>query len=277
MSITIAALQYCAGDNPTATLSHIEPMITKAAKTADLVCLPEAADFLAANRTQLQECAEWEDDSSSTRKLALISKENSIWLLAGSLFLRKRQNNQLVNRSVLFDPLGEIIATYDKIHMFDANVGDGKRYRESDSFSPGKTPVIASIKNFNLGMTICYDLRFPNLYRQLALDGAHILAVPAAFTAITGAVHWHTLLQARAIETGCYVIAPAQYGTHGDGRQTYGHALIVSPWGKILAEAKNKDAVITANIDLKRVAEARQAIPSLFNSVTLNQTKFGND
>ena len=138
---------------------------------------------------------------------------------------------------------------------------------------PGATPVIADLGDIKLGMTICYDLRFPHLYRQLATDGAHILAVPAAFTAISGAAHWHVLLRARAIETGCYVIAPAQCGTHSDGRQTYGHAMIISPWGEILAEAENGDGVITATIDVSKITDARRAIPSLNSSAEFGNTK----
>ena len=273
MTLTVAALQYCASDDAAATLAHIEPLIAKAAQTAQLICLPEAASFLAASRAQLEDRAEWEDDSSSQKKLAALARQHGVWLLAGSLFLRRRHDHKLVNRGVLFDPGGQIIASYDKIHMFDANVGDGQRYCESDSFAAGATPVIAVLGDIQLGMTICYDLRFPHLYRQLARDGAHILAVPAAFTAVSGAAHWHVLLRARAIETGCYVIAPAQCGTHSDGRQTYGHAMIISPWGEILAEAENGDGVITATINVSKITDARRAIPSLKSSAEFGNTK----
>ena len=274
MTLTVAALQYCASDDAAATLAHIEPLIAKAARTARLICLPEAASFLAASRAQLAERAEWEDDSASQKKLAALARKHNVWLLAGSLFLRRRQDHKLVNRGVLFAPDGQIIASYDKIHMFDANVGDGQQYCESDSFAAGTTPVIADLGDIQLGMSICYDLRFAHLYRQLARDGAHILTVPAAFTAVSGAAHWHVLLRARAIETGCYVIAPAQCGTHSDGRQTYGHALIISPWGEILAEANDGDGVITATIDLAKITAARQAIPSLASSAEFGKTRF---
>ena len=274
MTLTVAALQYCASDDAAATLVHIEPLIAKAAKTARLIFLPEAASFLAASRAQLAERAEWEDDSASQKKLATLAHQHNVWLLAGSLFLRRRQDHKLVNRGVLFAPDGQVVASYDKIHMFDANVGDGQHYCESDSFAAGATPVIADLGDIQLGMSICYDLRFAHLYRQLARDGAHILTVPAAFTAVSGAAHWHVLLRARAIETGCYVIAPAQCGTHSDGRQTYGHALIISPWGEILAEADDGDAVITANIDLADITAARRAIPSLASSAEFGKTRF---
>ena len=274
MTLTVAALQYCASDDTAATLTHIEPLIAKAARTARLICLPEAASFLAASRAQLFERAEWEDNSASQRKLAVLARQHNVWLLAGSLFLRRRQDHKLVNRGVLFAPDGQVIASYDKIHMFDANVGDGQRYCESDNFAAGSTPVIADLGDLQLGMSICYDLRFAHLYRQLARDGAHILTVPAAFTAVSGAAHWHVLLRARAIETGCYVIAPAQCGTHSNGRKTYGHSLIISPWGEILAEADNGDAVITTTIDLAKITAARLAIPSLASSAEFGKTRF---
>ena len=274
MTLPVAALQYCASDDAAATLAHIEPLIAKAARIARLICLPEAASFLAASRAQLAERAEWEDDSASQKKLAALARQHNVWLLAGSLFLRRCQDHKLVNRSVLFAPDGQIIASYDKIHMFDANVGDGRQYCESDSFAAGTTPVIADLGDIRLGMSICYDLRFAHLYRQLALDGAHILSVPAAFTAVSGGAHWHVLLRARAIETGSYVIAPAQFGTHSDGRQTYGHALIISPWGEILAEADDGDGVITATINIAKVTSARRAIPSLASSAEFGKTRF---
>jgi predicted amidohydrolase len=174
---------------------------------------------------------------------------------------------------MLFNPAGQVVATYDKIHMFDADVGDGILYHESDSFAAGTTPVIAEIEGVRLGMSICYDLRFPHLYRQLANDGAHLLAVPSAFTKLSGAAHWHILLRARAIETGSYVIAPAQCGTHSDGRETYGHAMIISPWGEILCEASDGDAVITAKVDISKIITARRAIPSLISSAIIGATR----
>jgi len=274
MTLIVAALQYCASDDAVATLAHIEPLIAKAASTAQLICLPEAASFLAANRAQLVERVEWENDSASQKKLAALARQYNVWLLAGSVFLRRRRDHRLVNRGLLFAPDGRVIAIYDKIHMFDANVGDGQHYCESDNFASGATPVIADLGDIQLGMSICYDLRFAHLYRQLARDGAHILAVPAAFTAVSGAAHWHVLLRARAIETGCYVIAPAQCGTHSDGRQTYGHALIINPWGEILAEADEGDGVITAVIDLAKTTAARLAIPSLASSAEFGKTRF---
>ena len=269
----VAALQYCASDDVAKTLHHIQPLIAEAASKASLVALPECANYLAASREQLFQRAEWDDESYSQKWLGNVAREFGIWLLAGSLIMRRRDNNQLVNRSLLFGPDGAVVADYDKIHMFDADVGDGKSYQESASFAAGQSPVIAHVDNVPCGLTICYDVRFAHLYRQLALDGAQLFLVPAAFTALSGKAHWHVLLRARAIETGCYVVAPAQSGTHADGRKTYGHSLIINPWGEIIAEAKDGDAIIFAALDLSATARARNAIPSLKTNPVIGPTR----
>ena len=263
MTLTVAALQYCASDDTAATLAHIEPLIAKAARTARLICLPEAASFLAASRAQLFERAEWEDNSASQRKLAVLARQHNVWLLAGSLFLRRRQDHKLVNRGVLFAPDGQVIANYDKIHMYDVVLSKKEKYFESKSFYPG-----SKIKTFKLpwgkiGLSICYDLRFPSLYRKLAKAGSLFLTVPSAFTETTGKKHWHSLLRARAIENFCYIFAPAQGGTHYNGRKTFGHSLIISPDGEILKELKKSEGVITASINPKLSKNLRLRIPSL--------------
>ncbi len=272
----VAALQYCASDDAAKTLTHIKPLIAEAASRARLITLPECASYLASSHEQLQRKAEWDDDSYSQKWLAQASQHFGVWLLAGSLMIRRRDNNQLVNRSVLFGPDGTIVASYDKIHMFDAELGDGGNYHESASFTAGHSPVLVNIDNIPTGMSVCYDLRFPHLYRQLALDGAQILLIPSAFTALSGKAHWHVLLRARAIETGCYVVAPAQQGTHADGRQTYGHAMIINPWGEIIAEAKDGDSVVAAMLDFEAVGTARQSIPSLTTNPIINPTRVIN-
>ncbi len=271
--LQVAALQYCASDDAAKTLRHIQPLIAEAASKARLVALPECASYLAASREQLFQRAEWDDESYSQKWLSDIAREFGIWLLAGSLIMRRRDDNQLANRSLLFGPDGAVVADYDKIHMFDADVGDGKSYQESANFTAGQSPVIAHIDNVPCGLTICYDIRFAHLYRQLALDGAQVFLVPAAFTALSGRAHWHVLLRARAIETGCYVVAPAQSGTHADGRKTYGHSLIVNPWGEIIAEAKDGDAIIYAALDLGASARAQNAIPSLRTNPAIGPTR----
>ena len=272
--LSVAALQYCSSDNIGQTLKNVRPIIAEASLHAKFIALPECANYLAADRDQLNQTAEWEDDSYSQNWFGNRAKEFGIWLLAGSLMIRRRDDSRLVNRSLLFGPNGNIMATYDKIHMFDADLDDGKSYRESLSFASGLSPVIANIEEVPTGLSICYDLRFPHLYRQLALDGAKLLLVPSAFTATSGKAHWHVLLRARAIETGCYVIAPAQHGKHADGRQTYGHSLIVNPWGEIIADASNGDGFISAILDFKNVEKARRSIPSLRTNPTIKPTRF---
>ena len=271
--LRVAALQYCASDDVAKTLHHIQPLIAEAASQASLVALPECSNYLAASREQLFQRAEWEDESYSQKWFSNIAREFGIWLLAGSLIMRRRDNNQLVNRSLLFGPDGSVVANYDKIHMFDADVGDGKSYQESASFLAGHSPVIAHIDNVPCGLTICYDVRFAHLYRQLALDGAQLFLVPAAFTAHSGKAHWHVLLRARAIETGCFVVAPAQSGTHADGRKTYGHSLIINPWGEIVTEAEDGDAIIYAALDISATARAQNAIPSLKTNPVIGPTR----
>ena len=271
----VAALQYCAAATADSTLRHVIPMIEDAsAQGARFVCLPEAADFLAKDRDALSQQAEWEDSCTTLTKLCALASTRNIWLLLGSLFVRRRQDGKLVNRGYLINPDGQVAALYDKIHMFDANVGDGQLYKESASFEPGDKAVLSAIDGIPIGMTTCYDVRFPHLFRSLAKAGAGIITVPAAFTFDSGRAHWHVLLRARAIETGCFIIAPAQCGTHADGRRTYGHALIISPWGTILAEAETNDTdhnagandgIILADLELGLIDRSRQAIPALSN------------
>ena len=274
-TLRVAALQYCAGGDADTTLAHITPMINAAAKDkAKLVCLPEAASFLAETRKALQERAEDETNSASLQHLQAVARGLDISILIGSLMIR-RADDALVNRSYLLAADGQVQAYYDKIHMFDADVGDGKSYRESASFTAGNRLKLASCGPAQIGMSICYDVRFPALYRDLALAGATLLSIPAAFTFDSGRAHWHILLRARAIETGCFVIAPAQCGIHADGRRTYGHAMIIGPWGEILGEATTddnvsaagaNDDVIIADLEMDATSRARQAIPSLANA-----------
>ena len=229
---------------------------------ADFITLPECVGMLEPDNRRLRAGAPSEaghDGLSALRDLAI---ETGAWILAGSLSV-KTAAGKIANRSYLIGADGDIKATYDKIHMFDVDLGGGESYRESATFEPGTAAVIAPLPWGRLGMTICYDLRFPHLYRDLAQDGAQFFAIPAAFTRPTGQAHWHVLQRARAIENGCYVFAPAQCGEHADGRLTYGHSLIVDPWGEILADGGEEPGIITAEIDLARVAEARAKIPSL--------------
>jgi predicted amidohydrolase len=192
------------------------------------------------------------------------AKAHQIWLLIGSLRAREAGMDKPFNRSILIAPTGEIAATYDKIHLFDVTLAEGQSYRESSQAAAGDAPTLAKTELANIGLSICYDLRFPNLYRTLALAGAEILTVPSAFTRPTGQAHWHILLRSRAIENACYVIAPAQCGMHPGGRETYGHSMIIDPWGEVIAEAHDDvPQVIIAEIDLARVERVRSQIPVL--------------
>jgi len=191
-----------------------------------------------------------------------LAKKHKLWLLIGSAAV-SAHGDKPYNRSVLFNPEGQDVAHYDKIHLFDVELGAGESYSESSRFGAGDTPVVASTPWGGLGLSICYDVRFAHLYRNLAKQGAQILSVPAAFTVPTGEAHWHVLLRARAIEHGCFVIAPAQTGTHPGGRKTYGHSLIIDPWGEVLADGGTDVGLITAELDLDMVAQVRGKLPSL--------------
>jgi len=265
-NLSIACIQYSSSENEKHTLETIKDLIYKAVDAkAELITLPECATSIQKNSALTKALAKTESQNFSLQTLKDIAKINSIFILIGSLPIKV--HNKLVNRSFLVGPKGDVLYKYDKIHMYNVNLPNGDVYRESDTYQGGNKAIIAKIKKnkIKIGMTICYDLRFPNLYQDLAVNGAEIIVVPSAFSNLTGPVHWHTLLKARAIETGSFIIAPAQTGYHECGRISYGHSLIVSPWGKILKDAKKKVGVINTNIDLSEVMKARKAIPSLIS------------
>ncbi|MEZ5925952.1 MAG: carbon-nitrogen hydrolase family protein [Hyphomicrobiaceae bacterium] len=233
-----------------------------AAQGASYVQTPENTGLMEPDRDQLRALAAPERDHQVLRRLSELAATLGIWLHIGSLAVA-RPDGQLANRSYLVTPKGDIACRYDKIHMFDVDLPSGDSFRESERFVAGDQAVVASLPWGRLGMTICYDLRFPGLYRALAQSGAHILAVPSAFTRQTGEAHWHVLLRARAIETGSFVLAAAQAGRHDSGRTTYGHSIAISPWGEVLAEGGIDPGVIITDLDLASVAVARQRIPAL--------------
>ncbi len=244
-------------------IATITPMIDEAAKTgAQLICLPENSAIMAFGRQALLGDAYDAKHHPAIPFFADMALKHKIWLHAGS-FAVKIRDDRLANRSYIFDPDCHIRAHYDKIHMFDVDLGNGESYHESALFRAGRETVTCQSQWGVMGLSICYDLRFPYLYRQLAQEGAGLIFVPAAFTATTGKAHWHALLRARAIETGAYVIAPAQTGTHHKSRQTFGHSLIIDPWGKIIADGGTETGVMIADLDLTQITEARAKIPSL--------------
>jgi deaminated glutathione amidase len=254
-----------------AARAQLVPLLERAVKSgAQLIATPEGTNILQRNRERFDEDALFEDDPEATAWYSEQAKTYGVTLLIGSALL-KRRAGKAANRSLLFGPDGALIDTYDKIHLFDVNLGAGQEYGESASYAPGDRAVVADIQGTKLGLTICYDVRFPHFYRDLAKAGAQIIAVPAAFTAPTGKAHWHTLLRARAIETGAFIIAPAQGGRHEDGRTTFGHSLMVDPWGEIFAELDHDDpGVLIATLKLDKVTEAREKIPSLTHDRTYN-------
>ena len=230
---------------------------------AQLISLPEVVNLVQRSRRKSAEVIKTEDEETSLKAYRELAAELGVWLHTGSLVIKLLDDERNVNRSFLIDDKGAIAATYDKIHMFDVDLENGVSFRESRAFRPGERAVVAEAPWCGIGLTVCYDVRFPYLYRALAHAGARVLMVPAAFTRQTGKAHWHILLQARAIETGCFVVAAAQCGDHEDGRETYGHSLIVAPWGEILADGGEAPGVVTAELDLSLVDKARGMVPAL--------------
>ena len=261
MKFTAACLQLTSNDQPKENLDQVLQLSEQAIKEkVDIILTPENTFLLTLDNEVLLKRSETYDNSHCIEEIKKFSKNNSIWFLIGATPINI--DNQIYNRSILINPEGEIASHYDKIHMFDVNLPNGESYKESDKFKAGKEIVLSKLPWANLGYSICYDLRFPNHYRQLMKKGADLLTVPSAFTKNTGERHWHILLRSRAIENFCYVLAPAQTGKHFNGRETYGHSLIISPDGKILAEKENGIGFIVSEIDTEKVKKIRSEIPS---------------
>jgi predicted amidohydrolase len=254
----------CSGRDVEANVKAATALITSAAAGgAHYVQTPEMTTVMELDRERLfAAAAASEAETRALGHFQDLARKLAIWLHIGSMPILL-EGETLANRSFLISPEGDIAARYDKIHMFDVDLGGGESYRESRNYSPGTKAAVAELPWGKLGLTICYDLRFPQLYRALARAGAQFIAIPAAFTRPTGMAHWHTLLRARAIESQAFVFAAAQGGTHENGRETYGHSLIVSPWGEILAEGGIQPAVMFADVDLQLLADVRRRVPSL--------------
>jgi predicted amidohydrolase len=258
-----AMIQMRSGLEPAANIDAAARMIGEAKKAgADYVLTPEMTNILAARREQLFSTIVEEERDTSLATLRELARKLAIHVHIGSLAI-KSSHDRASNRAFVIDSKGEIVARYDKIHMFDVDLAGGESYRESNNYRPGELAVLSDLPWGRLGVTICYDLRFPALYRALAEAGATMLAIPSAFTKQTGEAHWHVLNRARAIENGCYVFAAAQGGKHENGRDTFGHSLIIDPWGRIVAEGGTEPAVVIAEINPAEVANARARIPSL--------------
>ncbi|WP_011582317.1 MULTISPECIES: carbon-nitrogen hydrolase family protein [Chelativorans] len=266
-AVRVAALQMRSGTEPEANLSAFEALVREAAaRGAKYVQSPEMTGALVRSREALMARIKPADENPLVRRAAELARELSIYVHLGSTAI-PLDGGKVANRAFLFGPDGTLIATYDKIHMFDVDLDKGESWRESATYAPGARTVVAALPFARIGLAVCYDLRFPQLFRAQALAGAEVLTVPAAFTRQTGEAHWHVLTRARAIENGAWVIAAAQGGLHEDRRETFGHSLIVDPWGRIVAEANHDEpAVVLAEIDPAASAEARQKIPNLKNA-----------
>jgi predicted amidohydrolase len=265
-TLRAALVQLRTPADQAAALAQAAPLVRRAAgEGAQLIMTPEASNILQRDKPLLMAAVRPLEEDEAVQGILALARELKVWILIGSALV-KRPDGQLANRSILADDYGQVIATYDKIHMFDVDLPTGERHRESALYTPGDQAAVAETPWGRLGLTICYDVRFPYLHRALAKAGAEMIAVPAAFTRPTGEAHWEVLLRARAIETGSFVLAPAQGGTHEDGRATWGRSTIIDPWGRVLAKADDDEpGMIVADLDLSEVAEARAAIPALAN------------
>jgi len=262
-------VQLTVTDDPAANLPATQALVRAAAAGgAGFVLTPECTNCLSSNRAHQRSVFHLEHDDPTLATLRDEAARAGIWLLIGSLgLLTGDADGRFANRSFMIAPDGSIAARYDKIHMFDVNVSEAEIYRESAGYRPGAQAILADTHFAQVGMTVCYDVRFPQLYRHLAQTGAQIITVPAAFNHVTGPAHWEILLRARAIETGCFVLAPAQTGfhaeTHGKGRRTHGHSLAIAPWGEVLADGGTEPGVTLIDLNLAEVAKARGRVPSL--------------
>ena len=262
-NLKVACIQTNSKSDPNINVREVSSLIRAARSNgAELITTPEVVGMLEPNREKALNKAQPENYHGVLREFRALSRDLAIWLLIGSISI-KLSNGKLANRSFLINPDGQIIARYTKIHMFDVEVNDGSIYRESATYQPGTSACLARTPWGLVGLTICYDIRFPALYRDLAKAGAKIIFIPSAFTEVTGESHWHILQRARAIENGCFIVSAAQTGMHEQNRKTFGHSIIVDPWGNILADADKDVGFITADLDLNLVDEVRKKIPSL--------------
>jgi len=273
-SFKVACIQTNSGADVAANLTAAVDLGRQAQDAgAALIAFPETVNIMAPDRATLKSRCQPEDGNASLLAFQDLARQTGAWVVIGSLLVEVPGSDKMANRSFLLDEQGAVRARYDKIHMFDVNLGGVESHRESNHYNAGDEAVLAETPWGQLGMTICYDLRFAYLFRALAQAGAAMITTPAAFTKISGQAHWHVLQRARAIETGCYVIAPAQCGDHPGGRQTFGHSLIVDPWGTVLADGGEETGFIIADIDLSKVVEARDKIPALTHDRDVVLTK----
>ncbi|MEH6756037.1 MAG: carbon-nitrogen hydrolase family protein [Parasphingorhabdus sp.] len=268
MVTCIALAQMCSGIDPVANAQMLRTYIDEAAaKDADIIFTPEMTGLIDRDRSRATANIRTEQEDPVLNEACAAAKHGNIWVALGSLAIKPdgEETGKSVNRSFLIDPSGEIAARYDKIHLFDVDLSTGETWRESAAYESGSEAVTAKVMGATLGLSVCYDLRFPSLYAALTGAGADILSVPAAFTVPTGEAHWEILLRARAIEAGVFVVAAAQSGVHEDGRATYGHSMLIDPWGQVLLDMGTDTGVATCDIDLQDIAKVRSRIPAIAN------------
>ena len=262
-TLRVAAIQLCSGQDRERNLARVDVLVREAAAGgARLVALPENVSYLGSERGKLA-LAELESRGPTVELLASLAAELGVVLVGGSVPLATADPERVTNTCLVFDAHGKRLARYDKLHLFDVELDAGQPLRESSAVAPGRDPVVFEACGHTLGLSICYDLRFPELYRELARRGAQVLFVPSAFTVPTGRAHWELLLRARAVENLAFVVAPAQWGEHGAGRSSHGHSLVVGPWGDVLAELAEGEGVLLAELDFARLDDARRRLPAL--------------
>lgn len=270
--LRVGLVQMTSGPDVSDNIAVAEALIRRAvAEGAKFVLTPEVTSLMEPDAKRLLAEVTDEAEDPALKRLRKVAADNEIWLLIGSLPVRAGAG-KVANRSFLIDDTGGIVARYDKIHLFDVDLGDGTEYKESRTYEGGRRGRVADSPWGRIGLSICYDLRFPQLYRAYGQAGATMMTVPAAFTRTTGEAHWHVLLRARAIETGAFVLAPAQCGLHAPGRETYGHSLIVDPWGRIVGDGGDQPGIVVADLDFGEVEEARRKVPSLTQDVAFELT-----
>ena len=264
--LKISQIQFQADPTPEENSISLEKFFKKTRSfSPDLICTPECSNIITNDRKHLFDNSTYQNNCPIIYMAKNYAKQNKVNINLGSLLLKKRNKKKLVNRSIFINSEGKIMKIYDKIHMFDVKINKTETHRESESFEAGNNIVMVNINRIKIGLTICYDLRFPNLFRNLAKKGSEIILMPAAFTVPSGKAHWETLLRARAIENSLFIIATNMCGIHHSNRKTYGHSMLINPWGKIISKAKSRPSMINTIIDLEQVISVRKKIPAILN------------
>ena len=266
-TIKISQIQFEAKSTPFKNAELLKKYFEKTKKfKSNLICTPECSNIITNDLNYLRKNTTFENDCPIINMAKLHAKENNVNINIGSLLLKIKNQKKLVNRSYFINTKGKIVKKYDKIHMFDVNINKKETHRESDTFQAGSNIILLNIDKIKIGFTICYDLRFPNLFRKIAKKGAQIILMPAAFTVPSGKAHWEVMLRSRAIENSLFLVATDMCGTHHTNRKTYGHSLLVNPWGKIIAKAKTKPKILNTIINLEEVEHARNKIPAILHA-----------